>query len=312
MNISRNTTDFPDEGNVTAPSQGGMPNGVDQRVFYIFSLVLFTAGSVVALASNTAILLTIWKSKVLHKPKYLLIVNLCLGDLVQAILVWPAYGIESFRKVPTFSTQVCKILGMLSQATFLQTALALSVVIADRAFSIRSPMKYLHWPTKTKYLLISVYTWIHPLVISITPLFGFGQFIHEPENYGCYDDFTGYYSIFVGLTCFYPCAMVNIICFTLIFMAARSRRAIQSSQEQKDVGLALVLLAMLLVYMVVWFPFVIVRLTAAYVTLPPAALELKKWTLILICAGSYTDPLIYGFNNRVVREQVLKIIFRRS
>lgn len=178
--------------------------------------------SVIGVTWNLTVIVTILKKHLYHNPSVLLLLNIAITDLLLCLLVMPFSVISGFAGEYIFGNsdytrcQVCRsnvILTLLSMES-IYTLLFLTI---DRLIYLKRPLQYNSLITARKVTIFLFLTWVGSLVLSIPPLFDFGNIGYEIKSFGiCSLIFKGSTSIapnFIYLLCI---ILIQVSCIVAI------------------------------------------------------------------------------------------------
>lgn len=158
-------------------------------IFTLFFLV-------VGLPSNLLIMVSILQQKLYTEPTYILLLNLSLVDFLMCLLVMPLtvvsgiLGEYPYGSSDLVRCQWCKF-GITFTMFGTMSLHILSLLSLDRFIFIKYPFKYYKIVTTMNVTVILVCLWAYVFVLSILPLFGFGDMVYQRSIATCTIRFYG-------------------------------------------------------------------------------------------------------------------------
>ena len=135
---------------------------------------------VLGIPCNLFVIVTILYKKLYKEPLYILLLNLVINDLILCLTFIPMNIVSGFAGEFIFGTSdimrchVCKVAVIVS--VFINMTLhLLALITIDRFIYFQFPFHYSRLVTVKRTLLASFLTWIFCILISIPPLFKFGE-----------------------------------------------------------------------------------------------------------------------------------------
>ena len=142
----------------------------------VFVLVFFLVG----LPSNLLIITSIVRQKLYQEPTHILLLNLAISDLLLCVLVMPFTITAGFAGEFIFGGSDytrCRVyqMSVILVALTLFSIHILSVLSVDRFLFIKTPLQYANYVTVRRTLVAVVLVWALAVILSMPPLFGFGD-----------------------------------------------------------------------------------------------------------------------------------------
>ncbi|KAM4589289.1 olfactory receptor 52B2-like [Fundulus diaphanus] len=177
---------------------------------------------------NLLVILTIVVSKRLHKPMFLLLINLTISDVLGASAFFPHLVFSILTQNRMISTPACTIQAFLIHLYGIANLLVLSAMAYDRYIAICNPLKYNAIMSSSIIIRIIFLIWVSDFLLIVTLLALTFQckicrtnivdlYCNNPSllKLACGDTtMSNYYGIF--LTCIALVGSVLIIAFTYI------------------------------------------------------------------------------------------------
>ncbi|XP_055328764.1 5-hydroxytryptamine receptor 1-like [Paramacrobiotus metropolitanus] len=190
----------------------------------IISFIL-TILSIATIVGNLLVVLAVLLVPKLQRPENLLIISLAIADLLVGMAVMPIAMIYEVAEYWPFGSIVCNLWISLDQTACSASILSLCMISLDRYLVITRPFQY--GPKRTLWRMISaaVLIWILSCIISIPPLFYFGNQTDEV----CLVSQDPIYQIYATITAFYAPVLLMGIAYAKIYQAA-----MKISKEEKS------------------------------------------------------------------------------
>ena len=254
------------------------------------------------------------KSK-LRSPANLLIVNLALADgtflmcyppIVNNMLVYD--GGQGYGPAGCLTHSVITIDAALT------SLLTMGLIAISRYIAIVHPQKKATLLTWKICGSACVYAWIHPILIMIPAMAGWGRLGWHPGGWLCAFDWT-YNYLYNVVVFFFGQALTTVItcfCYIQIYLVYRrskkrvaSKDSAQKGPKKEEIRLAIQLIVVFAIYNICWTPYFTVD-TFIYPDSegPPWLYALMQ---ILIACNSSVNIFIYLYFNQAFRSECQKV-----
>ena len=293
---------------------------------------LFLILGITGLPGNILTFLAFVKEPKLRGPTNLLILNLALNDFfsclgVQLFIVFnfTSWGIQYAQR--TKYACLWSIWGVVMSGH--TSIVSILVITCERFLSVMTPVFHKNWTTAKTVGLVIVGSWLAVLTISFLPMLGWNTW--KPGNIcdsvftypPAYMSYVMYLSIFL---CMIAMAILNLI----LMMTVRKRfnkqhpsepgtgHSISTNQQhltspQRENQVTRLVLAVVGIFYLTWFPFIILSILVMVFDPPPQDLlmarDLCKPILIV---GSTANPIIYTMKKPLFRKTFKKILSRAT
>ena len=214
----------------------------DKKAGYIlaaFELLFVTVG----LPWNLLVMATIIRKKLFKQPTILLLLNLVVSDLILLLVLIPMHvwtgirGEYSIGNSDMVRCQTC-LIGLLFTMFGLLSLFTVFLMSFDRFLFIYKPLKYDRIMTPLRTLLALGIVWLVSIVVSLLPVFGYGNLIFTPGSLSCTFDFSvefSYYSLIVGAVSFVPILFIIIFNVWVVVIVQRNIRAVYKVKRSLSV-----------------------------------------------------------------------------
>ena len=260
------------------------------------SAILSLCFILVGLPSNLLIIIGIVLQRLYSRPTYILLLSLSFADFLMCVLVMPYTVVAGFAGEFVFGSNdrtrchMCQfgICVVFFAGCSLYSLAALSL---DRLMFIKFPLKYFHYVTATRAVIAVGSVWILNFVLSVLPLFGFGEIIFQTMVATCTMRFISdtnlapnfYYVLLVALMSSLPVFLIFltniwIVCIVQkhirriyfirgtfknkVEFTATLKAKIRQTKHRKQLQLIKVFSAILIANFLTWIPIIIRSLFA--------------------------------------------------
>ncbi|ELT91554.1 hypothetical protein CAPTEDRAFT_34591, partial [Capitella teleta] len=210
-----------------------------------------------------------------------------------------------------FSTSTCRAVGFLTMLTFITSVMSLGMISVNRFLLICHPRRFrdIYTPAKTGAMVAGECTVALSALLATPPLVGWGKYAYLPGQSICFCEWSSSisYTFFMVGMCFGgPCSVMTF-CYVGIMREVRrsKKRKRKENQRQKkrqdDIRLTMSFVIVVFVFITSWLPFCVTMFLSVFQTNPiPRSADFA--TLLLGCANSCYNPLIYGVMNTKFRQ----------
>ncbi|XP_037312362.2 5-hydroxytryptamine (serotonin) receptor 5A, genome duplicate b isoform X2 [Pungitius pungitius] len=287
---------------VPAANFSGAPDGHDSggniyRPFSVFSVLTLTLLAMLVVATfvwNLLVLVTILRVRTFHRVPHNLVASMAISDVMVAALVMPLSLVHELNgrrwKLGRVLCQVWISFDVLCCTASIWNVTAIAL---DRYWSITRHLEYtLKTRKKISNVMIAL-TWLLSSIISLSPLFGWGETYTEGMKCQVKDET-------------HPPQMV----FTVRHATVTFQTDGDTWREQKEKKAALMVGILIGVFVLCWIPFFITELIVPLCScdIPPIWKSIFLW---LGYSNSFFNPLIYtAFNKNY--NNALKNLFSRQ
>ena len=215
---------------------------VQDRTSGLVTAVFLLLFLVIGLPWNLLVIVTIVKQKLYTQPTIILLLSLVITDLVLLVFVIPVIIVTGIAGEYIFgdSDNVrCKtcITGSMGHAFSLMSVYNITLMSCDRFLFIYRPMKYERWVTSCRTVVVIMVACFFLILVSMTPLLGFGNVIFYPPLVSCIFDMTiqhDYYPVLLFVVCFLPVPFLLLSNAWVIYIVQKNIRAIYVSRRARE------------------------------------------------------------------------------
>ena len=190
----------------------------------------------IGLPWNFIVAASIFIKQLFREPSYILLLSLVISDLLVCGFVLPFNVASAIQQGFTIGNsdytrcQVCQATIILIIGLIYVSLFSLALMSADRLFYIKWPFSYQRYITAKKALIMIIITWIFCLLISIPPVFGFGEIKFANSVGSCSPIIPGetkltaniYYIAFLALVATVPFVLTVVVNIWLLVIAYKS------------------------------------------------------------------------------------------
>ncbi|KAG8443570.1 hypothetical protein GDO86_012105 [Hymenochirus boettgeri] len=323
---------------VTANGTSGGDNLARHR-FSVFSVLILTLLAMLVVATflwNVLVLVTILRVRTFHRVPHNLVASMAISDVMVAALVMPLSLVHELNdRRWRLGRVLCHIWISFDVLCCTASIWNVTAIALDRYWSITRHLEYTLKTRKRISNIMILLTWLLSSVISLSPLFGWGETFSE-ENEECQVSQDPSYTIFSTFGAFYLPLSVVLFVYWKIYKAAKFRIGSKKTntitpmpevievkeashqpqmvftvrhatvtfqtdgdtwREQKEKRAALMVGILIGVFVLCWIPFFITELINPLFScdIPPIWKSIFLW---LGYSNSFFNPLIYTAFNK--------------
>ena len=218
--------------------------GTDTRDTALASAVFTLCFILVGVPSNVLILVSILWQQLYREPTYILLLNLAAADLLVCVMFMPFTVVSGFAGGFTVGTtdsmrcSVCQFIGLQFVFFGYLTVHILALLSLDRFLFIKYPLKYFKLVTCRKTSLACLCVWILCLLLSLPPLFSFGDFVFSLRVSSCVINIelrarNLYYGILVALEVCIPLTVLFVTNIWVLCIIRKQMRKLYSTKRKR-------------------------------------------------------------------------------
>ncbi|XP_041102509.1 5-hydroxytryptamine receptor 5A-like [Polyodon spathula] len=309
------------------------------RPFSIFSVLILTLLAMLVIATfvwNVLVLVTILRVRTFHRVPHNLVASMAISDVMVAALVMPLSLVHELNgRHWRLGRVLCQVWISFDVLCCTASIWNVTAIALDRYWSITRHLEYTLKTRKRISNIMIVITWLLSAVISLSPLFGWGETYSEHEEQ-CQVSQEPSYTIFSTCGAFYVPLCVVLFVYWKIYKAAKFRIGSRDKntitpmadvvqvkeashhpqrvftvrhatvtfqtdedtwREQKEKKAALMVGILIGVFVLCWIPFFITELINPLCScdIPPIWKSIFLW---LGYSNSFFNPLIYTAFNK--------------
>lgn len=220
---------YPNTSSLTANSSGplGGPDhgGNIYRPFSVFSVLTLTLLAMLVVATfvwNLLVLVTILRVRTFHRVPHNLVASMAISDVMVAALVMPLSLVHELNgRKWKLGRVLCQVWISFDVLCCTASIWNVTAIALDRYWSITRHLEYtLKTRKKISNVMIAL-TWLLSSIISLSPLFGWGE--TYTEGMKCQVSQEPSYTIFSTFGAFYLPLCVVLFVYWKIYKAAKFR-----------------------------------------------------------------------------------------
>ncbi|KAM4705913.1 5-hydroxytryptamine receptor 5A [Rhinophrynus dorsalis] len=323
---------------VTA-NESSEADNLGKHRFSVFSVLILTLLAMLVIATflwNVLVLVTILRVRTFHRVPHNLVASMAISDVMVAALVMPLSLVHELNgRRWRLGRILCHIWISFDVLCCTASIWNVTAIALDRYWSITRHLEYTLKTRKRISNIMILLTWLLSSVISLSPLFGWGETYSE-SNEECQVSQEPSYTIFSTFGAFYLPLCVVLFVYWKIYKAAKFRIGSKKTntitpmpevievkeashqpqmvftvrhatvtfqtdgdtwREQKEKKAALMVGILIGVFVLCWIPFFITELINPLCScdIPPIWKSIFLW---LGYSNSFFNPLIYTAFNK--------------
>lgn len=198
----------------------------DETLWYVVaSTMLMVIVTIFTIAGNVFVITAIFTNKSLRIVPTFLFVSLATADLTVALLVMPFHISVNVAVEWNYGEVWCKMWLTLDVLLCTASILNLCIIALDRYWAIQDPLNYVHKRTLKRILFMIATAWILSGIISIPPVFGWGDSgsnkLYDEELKSCTFSSDKGYVLYSALGAFYIPLLVMSFVYLNIYLATK-------------------------------------------------------------------------------------------
>ena len=278
-----------------------------------------------ALVTNWFVLIfTLCHPKILKQSSILLLTNFVLANLLMASVYMPTVVITAATGEWVFGRSVkekvasCMFIGFIFAYTFFLATFTLTAISVDRFLFIVKPFVHKRYMKTWVVVTIDLIAWIVSGLLTVTPFFGFGEYVFSSSNSTCVlafnSDIIAYIvlAFLVVIMCIVTITVTSIwtFCFTHKFIK-NTESYLSTSQDEKHVYNSRVVKlmgifgTMLLVMAVTYAPVLIACVVGFIITFEKLPNQVYATIAILLYTLTISNPIIQSYFRRDLKDFIV-------
>ncbi|XP_067108249.1 5-hydroxytryptamine (serotonin) receptor 5A, genome duplicate b [Osmerus mordax] len=204
----------------------GLGSGNFYRPFSVFSVLTLTLLAMLVVATfvwNLLVLLTILRVRTFHRVPHNLVASMAISDVMVAALVMPLSLVHELNgRLWKLGRVLCQVWISFDVLCCTASIWNVTAIALDRYWSITRHLEYTLKTRKRISNVMIALTWLLSSVISLSPLFGWGETYSE-DALECQVSQDPSYTIFSTFGAFYLPLCVVLFVYWKIYKAAKFR-----------------------------------------------------------------------------------------
>ncbi|XP_039982282.1 5-hydroxytryptamine (serotonin) receptor 5A, genome duplicate b isoform X2 [Xiphias gladius] len=216
---------YPNTSILTANFSGALDGGNIYRPFSVFSVLTLTLLAMLVVATfvwNLLVLMTILRVRTFHRVPHNLVASMAISDVMVAALVMPLSLVHELNgRLWKLGRVLCQVWVSFDVLCCTASIWNVTAIALDRYWSITRHLEYTHKARKKISNVMIVLTWLLSSIISLSPLFGWGETYSEGMKCQVSQELS--YTIFSTFGAFYLPLCVVLFVYWKIYKAAKFR-----------------------------------------------------------------------------------------
>ncbi|EDV22070.1 uncharacterized protein TRIADDRAFT_5190, partial [Trichoplax adhaerens] len=270
---------------------------------------------IITVIGNGCVMYVIYHKSVLHTVTGFMMFNLAVTDFIVGIFNMP-FSLAAFVASQwEFGLAVCKIVAFIHTQMSTASVVWLAAISIDRCYAICRPLKYYSVITTSKVKIFIALGYLISIVVALPPLFEYkswGRYRYLGKMAFCWVSDCKARQYLISLMSFLLTSfLVIVICHALIYRSAKSNfRRIprptmadhndQITDKDKINKTTLIIVG---TFFICWAPRTIIGILQLLTTQLDNYGMIELLFLWLSMINSTLNPIIYGFHNKVFRQE---------
>lgn len=296
---------------------------VPDHAHYIIGSVILLVG-ITGVMGNALVIYVFCRSKSLHTPGNMLVVNLAVSDFFMSLTQSPVFFVASMHRRWVFGELACELYAFCGALFGICSMMTLTAIASDRCLAITRPLALLGKVSRGRAGKVLALIWVYALSWSLPPFFGWSAYVPEGLQTSCSWDYMSFtpsvraYTIFLFLFVFFIPLGVIAGCYLAIFREIRQARleVIQLNCEKRKVlermkaewKTAKVALVVILLFVISWSPYSVVALTATAGYSHLFTPYMNSIPAVIAKASAIHNPIIYAITHPKYRVAIVHYV----
>ena len=193
---------------------------------------LATTTSFITVSGNLLVMCSFFLDKQIRNPTNYFILSLSVSDFLIGLFSMPSYTLYLMLGEWPFGAVLCNLWLSLDYTVCLTSIYTVLCITIDRFCSVKIPAKYRKWRSPNKIILMIVFTWVVPISIFFSSVFGWtinAEF--DPKN--CDVLWSPIFNIVLQIFYFWLTLSVIIVLYMFIYQVARDLEKKHREKQSK-------------------------------------------------------------------------------
>ncbi len=212
-------------------------------LWQLIVLAILAGGtSLITILGNLIVILSFILERTIRQPTNYFIASLAMSDLLIGIVSMPFYTVYLLTgKYWPLGEVLCDLWLALDYTVCLTSIYTVFCITIDRFCSVKIPAKYRSWRTDKKVNIIIAFTWIIPIMVFFTSIFGWQYFVgyrSVPEGM-CYVQYMedALFNCILQIGYFWVTLTVMCVLYTGIYKVALDLQKKSNAKQKKMTSL---------------------------------------------------------------------------
>nr|BAQ54818.1 opsin, long-wavelength sensitive type [Tanypteryx pryeri] len=268
-------------------------------------------------AGNGVVMYVFSSTKSLRTPSNLLVVNLAFSDFLMMVCMCPMMVINCYYETWVFGPLMCQIYGLAGSLFGCASIWTMVTIAMDRYNVIVKGLSGKPLTNKRALLWIA-FVWVHALVWTLLPMFGWNRYVPEGNMTACGTDyltkdmFHKSYILIYSIFCYWLPLFVIIYSYFFIVQAVAAHEKTMREQAKKmnvaslrtseaqntsaECKLAKIALMTISLWFVAWTPYLVINFAGIFQTMTISPL-FTIWGSLFAKANAVYNPIVYGISH---------------
>ena len=284
--------------------------------------VLFVI-NVLSLGGNVLVCITVYRKKILRTITNMFIITLCVADILLAAVAMPLTLASLMADHWPFGDLVCQIQGFSIHLLVFQSLQIIALTATNRNLNVVRPWLYKRIFTRWKTLLIIiVVSVLTAIILGILVIMLSSRYVFHPGKVICVMTFPSIeqsfqFTVIFSLLFVVLPTIIIFSCYVRVLHTIRQHRreydasrgehdsrSVLSREEDK---LSKIIFIIILGFLLCWVPCVIIDIIDS-TRAEWFPRQLYIFHTCLAYTSAVLNPWIYGFNNKLVRREILFLL----
>nr|BAQ54942.1 opsin, long-wavelength sensitive type [Indolestes peregrinus] len=272
---------------------------------------------IVSWCGNGVVIYIFSSTKSLRTPSNLLVVNLAVSDFLMMVCMCPIMVVNCYYETWVFGPLACQIYAMVGSLFGCASIWSMVMIACDRYNVIVKGLSGSPMTTK-KAVVWNGFVWIHALLWTLLPMFGWNRYVPEGNMTACGTDYltndviAKSYILVYSVFCYWLPLFIIIYSYFFIVQAVAaheksmreqakkmnvaSLRSAEAQNTSAECKLAKIALMTISLWFMAWTPYLIINFAGIFQTMTISPL-LTIWGSVFAKANAVYNPIVYGISH---------------
>lgn len=197
---------------------------------------LAATASLITVCGNLLVMLSFFLDRQIRNPTNYFILSLSVSDFLIGLISMPFLTFYLMLGYWPFGKIICNLWLSLDYTVCLTSIYTVLFITIDRFCSVRMPAKYRNWRTPDKIIIMVAFTWICPMLLFFTSIFGWSFTLRdEPYETQCDVAWSSnkVFSFVLVVAYFWSTLIVIIVLYIFIYQVARNLERKNREKQRK-------------------------------------------------------------------------------
>lgn len=197
---------------------------------------LAATASLITVCGNLLVMLSFFLDRQIRNPTNYFILSLSVSDFLIGLISMPFLTFYLMLGYWPFGKIICNLWLSLDYTVCLTSIYTVLFITIDRFCSVRMPAKYRNWRTPDKVIFMVGFTWLLPIFLFFTSIFGWSFTLSdEPYERQCDVAWSSnkIFSFILVVSYFWSTLIVIIVLYIFIYQVARNLERKSREKQRK-------------------------------------------------------------------------------